>query len=346
VRVWLLVLAGCGRIGFDTSDVPTGGYTRANLMLAAPGIELDDFPVPVFLSHFDAAALGDYSSLRFRDGGSRVLPHELERGPSGDLVWVRVPKIPATGTTITIRLDGATGGDNVTDSVWSDDFAAVWHFATAGTATDSSVNLRDAVAIGTASAPGVLGLGRSLRSAAGDYLVATNTSNIIPTGFTVSGWLSLKTAKAGGAFSGMLTRQVGDISDNDIYLGVTGANAVMTCEIATTEVDAIGAAVTVGQFVYLTGVADGTSATIYIDGTMSGSTPTNNPLISNARPLFIGGDRGDGSTSPAVPTGDFLDGTVDELRLQTVARPQPWIAYDLAAQRDQVITYGPVVAVP
>jgi hypothetical protein len=40
--------------------------------------------------------------------------------------------------------------------------------------------------------------------------------------------------------------------------------------------------------------------------------------------------------------GDYMDGMLDEIRVESVARTPQWLAYELAAERDEIITYGPV----
>jgi hypothetical protein len=62
-------------------------------------------------------------------------------------------------------------------------------------------------------------------------------------------------------------------------------------------------------------------------------------LRHGTHPIYIGADH---NSTSANPDADFIDGKIDEIRLETVARTPAWIAYDVAAMKDQVINYGSV----
>ncbi len=347
-HVLIPALAGCGRIGFDASvgdaSTPDGsGFVHSELALAPPQAPLTDFPLLVTLTNERIARdrLGDGSDLRFVDADGTPLAYELEQlGNTNNaplIAWVRVPTIEA-GTTIEVRYGGDTG-PAATRSVWTDEFAAVWHFAGDST-SDSSGHGLDAVATGTRTAEGRIGTGRSFESAAKEYMTVAGGQALGYTAFTVSGWIQPRSIP--GGFFGMITRQVGDTSDNDLYLGLVQAAAVVTCETASGEHDASNGTVAIAEWHYLTGVATSSIERVYLDGVQVAQGPIDGALTPSDRPIFLGADRSSGGGVVTVPTSDFVDGILDELRIQVVARPAAWIEYDARAQRDDAITYGAI----
>jgi hypothetical protein len=347
--VWATVfVAACGRIGFDPLPGTAATFTHSMLTFAPPNASLGDIVVPVILDDTRAARqlIGDGSDLRFLDAGV-PLPYEIEQlgAPGGPplIAWVRLPSLAVTGATIEVAYGGNTG-PAATSAVWQPPFVGVWHFAGAGVAADSTQNHLDAQPSGSSQVAGVFGNGRSFAASATDHLTIADSHVLAPSGQTLSGWVRLRTSPSG--FYGMVTRQYGIGGDNDVYLGVEGGMAVTTCEAAGVEYDAVGSAVAVGTWTYLTGVADAGDEQIFVDGVTTGVIATGQALTPSNLPLFIGADRSNNSGATTTPCCDYLDGDLDELRVQDARRPPEWIAYDYRAQLDQVITYGPIVTGP
>ena len=96
-------------------------------------------------------------------------------------------------------------------------------------------------------------------------------------------------------------------------------------------------------FYYLSGVATATDARVFVDGARDGLVSTSQPLTSSTHPIFLGADRSVNVGLDSVPSGDYVDGIVDEIRFQTVARSDAWVAYDALAARGSGISYGPVI---
>lgn len=345
----VLACTACGRIAFDPlgsgDAAPTGPVTGSHLVLADPAETLADFPLLVVLddTRADRATIGDGSTLRFVDDSGAVLAHEIEQlGASGGpplIAWVRVPQLDPQ-TTITVEYGPGVPARS-TQPVWGPEFAAVYHFAGSGT-TDSSMSGFTATDVGTQPSNTSLGLGRDLTQSAMDHMVMPTATTLSYSAFTVSAFVLIRTQM--GVYQAVLTREFGDTTDNDVYLGIVGNKAVMTCEPAGTEQSALDTrALALQTFHYLTGVATATNAKIFVDGVLDVVGGTGAALTPSNRPLFIGADRGDIGTPVDVPCCDFLDGIVDEIRLQTVARSDAWVAYDSLSVHDTVITYGPVL---
>jgi hypothetical protein len=341
---------GCGRLGFDPLAVPGDAATevgrRSVLRLdrVAPGELLVDYPLLVVLddTRADRTRIApDGGNLRFADATGAALPFEIERlGAAGGpalIAWVRVPTISGLTTTLTVSYATAPG-PRATAAVWSDAFVAVWHLgdsladAAAGHAT---------IAQGTTPGDGAIGGGRAFRGATSDYLAVADAAGFTPTEFTLSAWVWPTTVPT-ASYAGLVTRQVGMTSDNDLYLGLHAGGAIVTCETATREQDVVGAVVPPGAWSHLVGTATSQQARLYVDGAAQAMGLIGAPLTASARPVFLGADRSGSTGSPAIADGDFLDGRLDEVRIERVARSAAWIGYDDLAMRDGVISYGPV----
>lgn len=140
----LVTGAGCQTL-LGVDDVITCGpgaewwncnYNRRLITLdnSDGGQELTDFPVLIRLALDDREGINaDGSDLVFvADDQQTILSHEIERFRNGSeaQVWVRMPSIPANGTTRIFMYYGFTDedlGENSTD-VWIDGFEVVLHF--------------------------------------------------------------------------------------------------------------------------------------------------------------------------------------------------------------------------
>ena len=90
--------------------------------------------------------------------------------------------------------------------------------------------------------------------------------------------------------------------------------------------------------VHLALTADGAVARLYVNGVERAARPITGPVVHSPRPILIGADASFG----AGPDADFLDGFIDEVKIETVARDPAWIQADYLAMRDLLIEYGPV----
>jgi hypothetical protein len=357
--IMLLAATSCGRVAFDpvtTGDAPPGASARSVLRLDRidPGETLVDFPIPVVLDDQRARRdlfAGDGANLRFYDANGTVLPHEIEQlgtpGGAALVAWVRVPSIVGTSTTIEVRY-GGTPGPAAVAPVWSADYVGVWHLGSEGMARDSTGNGHTAVEGSpgsTTQVPGVQGLARLFREADGDYLVIADTTSIVLSAFTISGWVKIPSAPAADAYYSFFTREdANDPAADDLYLGAYGGNPLVlgTCVTATGEKFSLGPAVPLGTWSYLATTCQPNEVRAFVDGTSPATDPVGGALLSStANPIFIGADR-NGSSPAGVPDTDFIEGAMDEMRLQRVVRSSAWLTYDAAAGRDQVLTYGPV----
>jgi hypothetical protein len=84
---------------------------------------------------------------------------------------------------------------------------------------------------------------------------------------------------------------------------------------------------------------DGATERLYVDGAQVTTTATSGDVRHGGHPLLIGADH---NSSSVLPDADFVDGRLDEVRLESIARSAAWLAYDDLSVRDALIAYGPV----
>ena len=334
-------LTGCGRLDFDRPPL-------AAFVLADPGEPLTDFPLVIVLddTRVDRARLlPDASNLAFATADGRPLAREIEAlgAPGGPplLVWVRVPLITGSTTTLTMGYDGASAGP-ATD-VWDDTYAAVWHMTGTGTVVDSTANHRDGVAAGTHAVAGVVGPARAFDVAQHDCIVVPGLAGVSLPALTASGWLRFH-APSPATYDVVVTRELGDGGNDDFFVGVHGVSPFVGVTRAPADgASAGGPDLGVEEWHHLALTFDTVTLAFTLDGAVRESQPAAGTLATSPGPVYLGCDRdnGAGMTPPGEADNIFLDGELDEVRVETVARSPAWLAYAVAAMQDRVIRYEP-----
>ena len=308
--------------------IPAGSVTRS----------LADFPVLVSLT--DAAmggqAQADGSDLRFTAAdGTTQLAHELERWDPGTgqlLAWVEVPAVAAGSDTTFYLHWGATDAPDQQDvpGTWSAGFDGVWHLAEDPTgdlphADDSSPEGRDGVRQGagsTAASAAVVGDGVALAADSGRLALGTTTATDTP--LTMSGWVSADTTAGGTVLraedAGAVHAALELVADGAGGLAVRASLRDGGGTLQTAE----GGSLAVGATGHVAATWDGTTLKAWLNGTAVASTVVTSRQVAPGVELAIGA----GPDAGAAP----LDGTVDEVRLDTVARSGAWLAAQAASQ--------------
>ncbi len=331
-------------------DVPFHGpmgpasHSQLTVSKLAAGAPLVDFPLLVVLddTRADLAAMAsDASDVRFYDDGGNVLASEVEQagdpGVAPLVAWVRMPSL-VTGTTLSVTY-GAAATDTSASSVWSDAYLAVWHLSDSGVAHDATSHHFDGTPTGTKRASGEIGGGRAFNNANPDWITVTSGTTLTTTVLTMSAWLDPKTAPP--TYFVAVSREAGTGDDNAFWLG-EGNGALAEASTTDSGDEPIeGPAIATSHWTHLAATVDGTTGVLYVDGTSVGSASLVGSLVNDPLPIFLGAAR-DGDAAPGTPDHDFVDGALDEIRLENVVRPVAWLVADDAAQRDQLITYGAI----
>jgi hypothetical protein len=342
--------AGCGRLRFDpasdAASVPAATRrNRIDLAGARIGAALADVPVLVRLRTPAVdlgAAQADGADLRFFAADQVTsLPYEIEPGAaSGFDVWVRVPVLGG-GLDSTIWLtygDPAALAPVGSDPVWSSDFIAVWHLG--ADSRDSTSNHLDATPAGTTLVAGVAGLGRDLQGGWLTIPESPTTATIAQTGsLTISAALNLSSDPPSS--STIVTRQTDATSLDDFRMGpgaageldgqVTTDPGLVTTEFGLGHVD-------LGTWTLLAITWDGAALSLNVGGATGGSMPATGTIHVSSNGLILGaGCNACGGT----PSGDFVPGVIDEVRIESVVRSDDWLTAEALDLADQLAVVQP-----
>ena len=317
-----------------------GGYTNRSEALT-------NFPVLVVFSNGVGSSGFSFSShpfvttngydLRFytnaTDTGSG-LDYEIEswNTNAASYVWVRVPLIPTNGTGSIIAKWGDTAASNqlactTNGAVWTNGFVGVWHFpnGSALSTADSSSNRNDGTVNGTVTATnGTVNGGANFDGAS--YLErADNTSLSLSQG-TISAWVYLRSD------GGMQYPQ----DNNNIltkgsyaYYFTAGDRRVNLWHgswlSGTTQFS-------LNTWVHVAGSFDGSTRRLWLNGVLD---TTGSDIAQSGAGVMRIGRRADGQTG-------YLNGLLDEVRLENVARSTNWVwaAYANMASNTMFSTYG------
>lgn len=357
VLVWFVVpwLAACGRIAFDASgapgdDEPPGDCPLALVLDLRPlDQRLVDFPLLVRLGaeHVDRARLQpDARNLQFFLEGE-PLAYEIEDPGDGAgapvIAWVRVPVL-GTGHPILVGYGAATSA-TASQPVWSDAYAAVFHLTESSGAPHDATghyaapSIKEHGSTPIAAAPGQVGGGRAFESMR-SHAVQVAAQDLMYSAFTVSGWL-YETAPT-AAYHALVSREHDTGADNFFWIGDHAGNYFGEVYRSTGGLGMTSnKTAAIDQWVHLalTATSAGTSsqATLFIDGAPDVLQSVDGlPPPGTERPIVLGGDNNDGTADPKY---DLLDGRLDEVRVETVARSAEWVRTDYLSMTDQLIQY-------
>lgn len=344
---WLLVVvAACGRAGFEPTDAvrdetsPPPGPPRPRTPLVIdrvlPGEPLDDMTILVRLddSRFSRELAGtNLERLALTDASGTALAFERIDAITEQLIWLRVPRIATAPTTLFITYDGARSAL----PAWSEAYAAVWHLDEPGMAPalDATGNDHHANANAAAGTPGLFANGRELVFNAESFLEVPDAPSLDFTQITVSGW---RRETRQSSFRAIIGRQNLATMADDFYVGTTDTAPLANFNIAGSPHFLTGAPTTpFDTWYHLAASYDGTAFRLFQDGAVVATTMSlSGPITHSANPVLIGA--GCDNAGPCANV-DFNEGVLDEVRIERVGRSPAWIAFDVAAMRDEVITY-------
>ncbi len=340
---------------------------------------LANFPVMVKLtsSNFDfSKARSAGQDLRFIDSDNVTqLSHEIEYynvASQTAIIWVKIPQIDASSNTDFIYMyygnSGASDGQNITD-VWSNGFAAVYHFAEqSGNYLDSTSNNNDSTSIkldysvnsgrdktdanGLGYYPRFTSNGGSgTPSNTGDYVGIANSASLnfgtnpFTMFFRLKGAITnydcdmTRKGSTGIAENSWYKIEWGDqIADNRINFLIRTNGTDTALEYDTLAADNV--------WHNLWGVrstAD-TLLKLYIDGSLIQSVAGNNGSVSSSANLSIG--------AKDTLNDDFCDANMDEARYISGERSADWVAaedlsfdnaFNTFSAEDSIDTTGPTL---
>lgn len=282
-------------------------------------------------------------------GLSSALDFELEgntyNAATGAGVWhVRIPTLSHTSNTIIYMSfgDASISTDGSSTAAWNSNFKGVYHLA-----NGSSLSTADATAtaggnnVGATATSGNIDGGGNFVKASSQF-IDLNEPGAVYSPITVSAWINAASFPAGGdantifskGYDGtstewaLTTNNGGAFGFNSFTNPTThGVNGVSTLSTST--------------WYLLTGVYDGTTWRIYLNGTQDNSAVDSGPA-SGSNFVAIGAVW----VVNSVRT-QFFDGKIDEVRLSNTNRSASWVTSDYNSQKasSTFITFGSRTAV-
>ena len=319
------------------TDLAMSGARRKAITIDSSKVNgnQSDFPVWIDLTDADigARAQANGRDIYFTAAdGTTILDYEIQRWDANAhrlLAWVRVPSLPANSNTVLYVYygDPSTAATAYPAGVFKSSFAAVWHLDDALPAT--------MIADATATHAGTPNLTTTTQTAAklGGGLAFTGGNDTITftnplsgnQAHTISVWLSQAATTHASAIIVMGTAMMGQAR----WLYGHFMSAVMAIGYytddwsTTTNLDG-------GGFVLVHWVFEGTNGKnhLYVNGAEIGGSPM---TLAGVNTQGTAGTIGH-APEPAFGTNMGLTGTIDELRVATVARTAGWIATEYANQ--------------
>ena len=295
---------------------------------------LTDFPVLISLGSdagLAAGAQADADDILFTAAdGTTKLSHEIEYYDSatGELAaWVKVPSLSASADTVLYLYYGnaaAASQEDVTN-VWDSGFSLVQHLSeTGGTHADATANGNDGTYTGSGQdSAGQIDGADDFDGSTASVAVASATELTITGDFTIEAWVSLDSLSQ---WSGYIASK-----SSEYTLQLSGPNITFTVSgpvwmTSTTAVSATDTWVHVaGVFHYGANTWGPHDAELYFNGALdNSSTGAYGTPATTTNTLYIGSAGGSG----------YMDGTIDEVRISSVARSAGWLETSYANQSD------------
>ena len=318
---------------------------RRSLRIAAraPGATHTEFAVLVEIRN-DASlrdhARGDGHDIRFVTADGAVLEHETESFDAGTgtlRAWVKLPRLDTRSDTLFFLYYGNTGATSNPSvlTVWSNQYLAVWHLGEQGAGVAGE--FRDSSGSGNHARGGggnsgwtparVSGkIGHAVGGDGTDDFVSTPLNLAGKSVVTLTGWINVRRVNniaRPGIFGQNDTLEIGFYWRD--RLNAWTPNTTTDCPGKGVP-SVCSADFALNQWMHLALVYDGANATLYLDGVQK-HVATCNSLGGNAASFNLLGRVFD-------PTGNHLDGMMDEVRVASTARSSAWIAHQHATQSD------------
>jgi YD repeat-containing protein len=263
--------------------------------------------------------------------------------------WIRIPTLShTTDSTIYMWYGSNVVGASQENKpgVWRNGYAGVWHLGgTQFTAFDSAGSNNGLLSNATANVPGIFGGAVSFSGTANSYISVPGNSQIKPSSaLTLEAWVNPSQPtganqvfsldyRADGTWNSPWTSYALSAGASQIEFSVTGANGSLV------RVDGSKTAQT-ASWSHVAGTYDGNTLHLFENGVADSAIASTQGAISYgaSRDLTIGSNAKYQSSNVRGFTG-----TVDELRISSVARSADWIATEY---NNQALPSSSVVVCP
>jgi hypothetical protein len=310
--------------------------------------DIKEFPLLVRLREggfpFDQAR-NSGEDIRFYSEDGTALPYSIERwnkSVSAAEIWVKVPLIKALNSSQFIVMrwgnpQALSRSNSAAVFGEANKYLGVWHLGEPGNCDidgykDATANHFDGTGFvlnGGSSVDGLIG--KALKfNGSGDYIRIKNSTtgllNFPEKGIhTISAWV--KTDALDQTYRTILSK-----GDNQYHLQTNPDKKWEFTESNNSKWEITEVPATAAKWTYVTGVRNGASQAIYVDGVLAKETIfyKAGSVRNNSFPLYFGANAQVGSR--------FFSGTIDEVAIAGQARSAEWIKLSYENQRiDQTL---------
>jgi alpha-galactosidase len=322
-------------------NINFSGYTESE--------PLTNFPALVILgtnlstngfSYSQVASSNGWDLLFLNSNKTQLLNYEIEKwDANGDsYVWVQVPLL-ASNSCIwaswgNARLASMPSASTQNGSVWTNGYAGVWHLANGSvlSATDSTTNDNDGIIYNATPVEGVID-GAGQFNGEDSYVdLGTPTNARAYQQVTMSAWVY--------PIGGTVVLMAGNDDTPQSYgLEWSGNSSLLFSFANTTDWLGDGGFTPPNQWSFVTGVINGNTKLLYVDGILRASKTFAGILSGNPLSLWLGAQN--------RPSYNYwFEGILDEARISSMARSSNWIGaeYMTVASNQTVNAYGAVTS--
>ncbi len=273
-----------------------------------------------------------------------ITGYELEHynASTGEVVmWVKVSSLSSSTTPFVLAYgDSGISTDGSSTTTWSNSFTAIYHLRNGTTlSVADSTGSHNGTNHGATAATGKIDGGAGFVSASSQYIDGGSTY-AVPAAITVSAWVNATSFPnayntIGGPNSTPLTGEA------IIYVKSTGKLAMYVKASTQLSYDGSGTnTLSSGTWYYITLTYSSSAGLIgKVNAGSDGTAAANGALNTGGATYYIGQD--------IFAAGRFWNGTMDELRIASVARSADWISteYNNQSAPGTFETLGTEVAV-
>lgn len=272
----------------------------------------------------------------YADSGlTSALSYELERfnATTGEVImWVKLPTVSHTVNTVfymaygdaTISTDGSSAANTFSSS-----FSAVWHLkdGTTLSANDALGSFNMFPANSPAAVAGQIDGGVGLVSASSQKLETGSNGPAAPA-FTISAWIKSTTFNNGYVVDR-------GFASSDYYALTVTSTGLLSYDVAATSI--IGASgptvMSTGVWYYIAVTYDSVGGLKgYLNGVAQNSAAANGVANTSGVASAIGYNR--------AVTGNYFNGSIDEVRYASVARSIDWLLTEFNNQNSPSTFYS------
>ena len=337
------------------------GYRKAVSIPAAnvigSGIHTN-FPVLIDITDTDLVSAANGGLVQDDNGWDIVftstsapttqLNHEIEDfdATTGRIVaWVQVPSLntSADNTFYICFGDPLITTDPSTTATWDPAaYLAVYHFKEDDNLDEATDQRMDAINNGSVNTGGLIGNAQDFQSADNVDFINLSSVDVVGSAITLSAWVNPRSLGNPDASIIHRGRRISSVNYSVWMLGTHNSGQLQFRMInnvpAQLNYQPVVTSLTTGSWQYTTAIYDGTTMNLADNGQMvGGGRAETNPIASGFDMHVIVGN------APSnFNVRQPFDGTIDEVRIQRVARSQGWLETEYNNQLNPTSFYtGP-----